>query len=189
MRKSLFVLFSILILAAALTACPSQTSTSSSDNASTDTSASADNSNTGQTEMSDADETSEEGSESLPTDASEETGENEEPAEEAEGGTIPLADLPDGWRDDIPLMQGFEIREFSGLPNGGMFAMTQGDVDPIAVYNFYKELPGWDVDPDAPVGTHEDDRSLGFKKSDGTFLLIAIIRENNETLLNFSAHK
>ncbi|MCX6646824.1 MAG: hypothetical protein NTY09_10805 [bacterium] len=151
-----------------------------------------DNGASGQTETTAIDGTSGPGTleGGNPTDTGTETTEagTEETETQAPAGAIPFADLPAGWREDIPLMEGFTIDQFHALPDNGMFAMTKGNVDQNVVYNFYKDLPGWEVDPEGPAGANEDDRSLAFKQGD-YILIIAIIRENNETFLNFAAHK
>ncbi len=97
------------------------------------------------------------------------------------------ASLPNGWRDDLPLPEGFEVQEFSAA-NGEMTAITMGEIPVDPVFNFYANLKGWEKDPNAPWRTDGDQRAIRYIKDD-VELSIAILREGEKTRLQLRVAK
>lgn len=70
---------------------------------------------------------------------------------------VPTAELPDGWPDDIPIMEGFVLREavMETDPDTGQTAMVVqavGYVSNELVEAYYKNLPGWEFAPEIDMG-------------------------------------
>ena len=97
------------------------------------------------------------------------------------------ASLPNGWRDDLPLPEGFEVQEFSAA-NGEMTAITMGEIPVDPVFNFYANLEGWEKDPNAPWRTDGDQRAIKYVKDD-VALFIMILREGEKTRLQLKVAK
>ncbi len=87
------------------------------------------------------------------------TGPDLEPGETAEAG------LPEGWRDDVPLMPGFTVLTFNA-DNGGMLALCEGPVAVSDAVTFYENIEGWEIDVRAndPSAHIEFSESLAFRK-------------------------
>jgi hypothetical protein len=76
-------------------------------------------------------------------------------------GTQPT--LPEGWREDVPLFEGFVVDEFRGQSDG-MMAICKGNLDIDTVTQFYSNLEKWqkDPDPERPWVTEGSDRRLTY---------------------------
>ena len=71
-------------------------------------------------------------------------------------------DLPDGWRDDVPLLAGFEIDTFRPQGNDSMMALCTGNLNIDNVTAFYADLDNWlkEETPEMPWITEGDSRRL-----------------------------
>jgi hypothetical protein len=72
-------------------------------------------------------------------------------------------DLPEGWRQDVPLLVGFQLDEFR--PQGdGMMAICSGNLDIDTATLFYGDLENWQKSetPQKPWITEGDARRITY---------------------------
>jgi hypothetical protein len=107
-------------------------------------------------------------------------------------GAVAPSTLPEGWREDIPLMQGFTIENFAVLPNGGMHAQANGNVPVDSAYGYYSgNLPGWETWSDTALQgqTENNGSKIMTLRKDGFNLTISIMVEGNNTKLGIACVK
>ncbi len=69
--------------------------------------------------------------------------------DESEGTTVvSSSEIPEGWPDDIPIMDGFEARSSMETHGGeaadnSLVLAVEGDAEVKDVIEFYENLPGW----------------------------------------------
>ena len=92
--------------------------------------------------------------------------------------------LPEGWRDDIPLMQGMKVVRFNSSEET-MNAFLKGDVPIDEVFKFYSNIEGWERDKSQEESLKDEENLKGivFKK-DGKQLTIAMYVADNQTNMN-----
>ncbi|MCX6646284.1 MAG: hypothetical protein NTY09_08000 [bacterium] len=59
-------------------------------------------------------------------------------------------DLPEGWPNDVPIMNGFELHEERFYLSGMPFLKASGNATPEMVKSYYSHLPGWELFQDMP---------------------------------------
>jgi len=89
--------------------------------------------------------------------------------------------LPDGWRDDVPLMPGFTVKTFDAS-HGGMIAMSEGDVPIDEVTDFYSAIDGWVADTGRDWVTTGSRRALMFTSSEWKLTVTISVSDDKTNL-------
>ncbi|MCX6645683.1 MAG: hypothetical protein NTY09_04910 [bacterium] len=81
-------------------------------------------------------------------------------------------DLPEGWRQDVPLLVGFEIDDFR-KQGDGMMVICHGSLNIDSVTMFYSDLDGWQKNetPERPWITENSSRRLTYIRDNSTLLI------------------
>jgi len=103
-------------------------------------------------------------------------------AESAAVGGIPL---PAGWPKDVPIMPGFTITVAADDGKGLLRVGAVGDVPLEKAFEFYSNLPGWNLMSNAPQPTSLEAKVISYSRV-GEMLSIVIDRRNDLTRLNLT---
>ena len=96
-------------------------------------------------------------------------------------------ELPEGWPEDIPIMEGLMIRHGNTVMDAAgveiMMVLASGNIPPEEIADFYRDLPGWQVTEDSP-DSENGAESIGFMTlRDQEELNVVVAREEETTSL------
>ncbi|MCX6647632.1 MAG: hypothetical protein NTY09_14915 [bacterium] len=97
-------------------------------------------------------------------------------------------DLPDGWPDSIPIMDGLiliDVFNENELGKNYLSVIANGNVNIDEVTNFYNELDGWKRDWAGSQETTGDQRMLNLVKEDNDTEKVMILIGLHESGLTF----
>ena len=104
---------------------------------------------------------------------------------DSSGVTSTTTGLPEGWPQDVPIMEGFTIRLGRIDAQGMMSVSATGNVSLDDVVNFYSNLQGWEKDPNVPWVIEGPSRML--KLVSGTEnLSVTVYERQNQTELTLT---
>jgi hypothetical protein len=104
---------------------------------------------------------------------------------DSSGVTSTTTGLPDGWPQDVPVMEGFTIRLGKIDAQGMMSVSATGDVSLDDVVNFYSNLQGWEKDPNVPWVTEGPSRMLKLIRGSEN-LVVNVFERQNQTELTLT---